>query len=106
MATVVFAVVTDVWSEPEYRQNTIGTAQFSEKPSLGICNVLSVGRTCSYYLLNKLLHILVTLVLEQYCIAMIYISFVQSVQIKNVVYEGSEVIVLKNTVSPIEQEQI
>jgi len=48
-----------------------------------------------------LLHILVTLVLEQYYIAMIYILFVQSVQIKKVIYKGIEWIVLKNTVSPI-----
>jgi len=48
----------------------------------------------------------VTLVLEQYYIAMIYISFVQSVQIKNVIYKGSEGVVLKNTMSPIKQEQI
>jgi hypothetical protein len=48
----------------------------------------------------------VTVVLEQNCIAVIYISFVQPVEIKNVIYKGSEFIVLKIKMSPVQQGQI
>jgi hypothetical protein len=42
-ATVALAVMTDVWSEPDYRQNAICTGLVTEQPSFGICSMLSVG---------------------------------------------------------------
>jgi hypothetical protein len=43
VATDALAVVTDVWSEPDCRQNAICTGLFTERPSLDVCSTLSVG---------------------------------------------------------------